>query len=379
MQKTSTYGFPDVVLIARPRFRIVFFKIVLIALLAGGGVAGAGDDASRKSTGRGGCPDLIDLIKDLTPVVVNISIERDVVQKSSADPPPLFRSRPGHFDERVKGKERFQTDTLGSGFFSDSSGHIVTNAHVVDGASKILVTLESGKVVSAKVVAVHPKVDLALIKIPPPYPSQKAKIGDSGSTNVGEWVVAVGNPFGLGRTVTVGIISGKSRFLGLGPDDDFIQTDASINPGNSGGPLFNMAGEVIGVNTAVISAGKGIGFAIPSNYIAELMRAPANPGQAVRGWLGIYVDDVTAQQARTVGLNQPRGTVVDEVLAATPAHNAGLRKGDLILDADGKQVRNGRHLSEIVAGTKPGDLIRMTILRDKHTRTVDVVMGKSPE
>ncbi len=340
----------------------------------------AGDDPPQKIQGpRGGCPDLIDLIKDLTPVVVNISIERHMLQNSSTEPPPLFRSRPGYFDERGKGRDRFQTDSLGSGFFCDTAGHIVTNGHVVEGASKILVTLSTGSVESAKVVAVHPKVDLALLKINPPFSLQKAKIGDSSKIQVGEWVLAVGNPFGLGRTVTVGIVSGKGRFIGLGPDDNFIQTDASINPGNSGGPLFNMGGEVIGVNTAIIASGKGIGFSIPVNYVTELMRSPMNAENIFRGWLGIYVEDVSADQARQLGLGTPRGTFVDEVLNSTPAYNAGLRKGDLILDADGKAIRDGRHLSRLVAGAKPGDLIRMKVMRGKQTHTIDVVIGKSPE
>ena len=231
----------------------------------------------------GGCPDLIDLIKDLTPVVVSISIERHMLQQSSTSPPPLFRSRPGQFEENGKARDKLQADCLGSGFFCDTAGHIVTNAHVVEGAARIIATLSTGKVVPAKVVAVHPKVDLALIKIVPPFPVHKAKLGDSSEVQVGEWVLAVGNPFGLGRTVTVGIVSGKGRFIGLGPDDNFIQTDASINPGNSGGPLFNMAGEVVGVNTAIIASGKGIGFSIPSNYIKELLKGTPGRGTSLQG------------------------------------------------------------------------------------------------
>jgi len=333
----------------------------------------------EKIARRGGCPDLIDLIKDLTPSVVSITIERHLLQKSSTDPPPLFRSQPGWLDERNKGRERSQLDSIGSGFFCDTQGHIVTNAHVVEGAAKILVTLSSGKVCSAKAIAVHPKVDLALLKIEPPYALKKAPLGDSSSVEVGEWVLAVGNPYGMGRTVTVGIVSGKGRFIGLGPDDDFIQTDASINPGNSGGPLFNMAGEVIGVNTAIIASGKGIGFSIPANYIKELVQADGKMRQIARGWLGIYVEDMSEDQARQLGMASPKGTFVDEVLASTPAFNAGLRKGDLIVEADGEPIRSGRQLSKIVAGTKPGDLIRMTVLRDKKSRTVDIIVGKSPE
>lgn len=342
-------------------------------------MSAAADELQPKHQVRGGCPDLIDLIKELTPAVVNISIERHMLQNSSTEPPPLFRSKPGLYEDQPKKGDRFQSDSVGSGFFCDTAGHIVTNAHVVEGASKIVVTLSSGKVVSAKLVAIHPKVDLALLRITPPYALQKARIGDSTNVQVGEWVLAVGNPFGLGRTVTVGIISGKGRFLGLGPDDNFLQTDASINPGNSGGPLFNMAGEVIGVNTAIIASGKGIGFAIPSNYLTELMRLPGNADVAIRGWLGIYVEDLTAEQAKKIGMSAPRGTWVDEVLSSTPAHNAGLKKGDLILDADGKPIRNGRHLSRIISSYKPGDILKMKIIRGKQAQTVDVVLGKSPE
>jgi serine protease Do len=359
--------------------RPISISLLVLTLFLCSSAMSAGEDSSPKHNVRSGCPDLVDLINDLTPAVVNISIERHMLQNSSTEPPPLFRSKPGAYDDQSKGRERFQADSVGSGFFCDTAGHIVTNAHVVEGASKIIVTLSSGKVVTAKLVAVHPKVDLAMLKINLPDAFQKAKIGDSANVQVGEWVLAVGNPFGLGRTVTVGIVSGKGRFLGLGPDDNFIQTDASINPGNSGGPLFNMAGEVIGVNTAIIASGKGIGFAIPSNYLTELMRLPSNVELTVRGWLGIYVEDVTAEQAKKIGLSAPRGTWVDEVLSSTPAYNAGLRKGDLILDADGKPIRNGRHLSRIMAAFKPGDILKMRILRGRQAQTVDIVLGKSPE
>jgi len=360
------------------RLRLGFVFFLFLVYLPVFGMA-ADESPTKTTIPKGGCPDLIDLIKDLTPAVVNISIERHMLQNSSAEPPPLFRSRPGYFEDHGKGQDKYQTDSLGSGFFCDTGGHIVTNAHVVEGASKILVTLSTGKVEAAKVIAVHPKVDLALLKINPPYSLQKAKIGDASNVQVGEWVLAVGNPFGLGRTVTVGIVSGKGRFLGLGPDDNFIQTDAAINPGNSGGPLFNMAGEVIGVNTCIISSGKGIGFSIPANYVRELLKLPANLDAAARGWLGIYVEDMTPEQAKRLGLVVTKGTFVDEVLNSTPASSAGLKKGDLIVDCDGKTVRNGRHLSKIVAGSKPGDIVKMKVLRGKLTRNIDVVIGKSPE
>jgi serine protease Do len=338
--------------------------------------AGAADEALPRVPTRG-CPDLVDLIKNLKPAVVTISIEKNTVAPTSTEPRVLFRSRPGLIESR---KDHLQSDSLGSGFFCDTSGHIITNAHVVEGASKILVTLSSGKVEAASVVAIHPKVDLALIKINPPHTVQKAQIGDSSIIEEGEWVLAMGNPFGIGKSHTVGIVSGKGRFLGLGPDDDFIQTDAAINPGNSGGPLFNMAGEVIGVNTAIIASGKGIGFSIPSNYLADLFNAPAGSGSGVvRGWLGIYVDDITADAAKKLGMSVPQGALVDEVLGAAPAFNAGLKKGDLILGVDGKAIKNGKHLSTIVADTKPGDVLKMKVLRGKTAHLMDVIIGAPPE
>lgn len=337
-------------------------------------------DEVPQKTQRGGCPDLIDLIKELTPAVVNISIERHLLQSNSTGTSSVVRSGiPSNSKDQMLGKDRFQTDSIGSGFICDTLGNIVTNAHVVEGAGKILVTFSTGKVAQAKLVAIHPKVDLAMIHVTPHYNLQKAKIGDSTNIQVGEWVLAVGNPFGLGRTVTVGIVSGKGRFIGLGPDDDFIQTDASINPGNSGGPLFNMAGEVVGVNTAMIAVGKGIGFSIPSNHIPELFKVPAIGQEASRGWLGIYVEDLTDEQAGSWGLTSSDGTIVDEVMQSSPAQGAGLKKGDFVLEAGGAQIRNGRHLSKIVSALRPGDLMKMTVLRENQKRSVEVILGKPPE
>lgn len=354
---------------------VLVSSFVLLGLYAPPAAAKRGAGEARK----GGCPDLVYLIKELTPVVVNIQIEKHMLQNSSTEPPPLFRTGRNWMEDRPKGRDRYQLDSLASGFICDGEGHIVTNAHVVEGASKILVTLSDGRACSATVVAEHPKVDLALLKIDPTQALQKATVGDSSKVEVGEWVLAVGNPFGLGSSVTAGIVSGKGRFLGLGPDDDFIQTDASINPGNSGGPLFNMDGEVIGVNTAIIASGKGIGFSIPSNYVTELLRYRGRMKRPTRGWLGIYVEDMTDSQARQLGMSEPRGTYVVDVLRSTPAHEAGLRKGDLIVRADGQTVRNGFHLSRVIAGCKPRDVLSLTILRGKRTRTLDVVVGKSPE
>ncbi len=326
-----------------------------------------------------GCPDLVDLIKKITPTVVSIAVERKESLVQPCDPGSLLRKNNANINIKDNKKDPLLSDSIGSGFFCDEEGHIITNAHVVDSAEKIIVTISTGKVLPARVVAVHPRVDLALIKIDPGFSVKEAQIGDSSEIEVGEWVLAVGNPFGLGRTVTIGIVSGKGRFLGLGPNDNFIQTDASINPGNSGGPLFNMVGEVIGVNTAIIASGKGIGFSIPCNYVQELIGQKRENFNKTRGWLGVYVDDMDEIKARALGFASAEGVVVDDVLGATPAFLAGIRKGDLILRVDGATIRDGKHLSAIMSGKKPGDVIRMEILRESKHRNIDVVMGTPPE
>lgn len=334
---------------------------------------------SSRAIVRAGCPDLADLIEDLAPVVVNISIEKHMLQHTAAGPPPLFRVPNGWRQDGLKDSDRYQTDSIGSGFIYDSSGLIITNRHVVEGATKILTTLSNGRTYIAKVVGLHPKADLALVKIKTNAPLKAARLADSSRVRVGEYVLAVGNPFGLGRTVTFGIVSGKGRFIGLGADDDFIQTDASINPGNSGGPLFNMAGEVIGINTAIIASGKGIGFSIPSNNIRELVRTSERTRTPTRGWIGLFVEDMSQAQARALGMSEPRGTFVDEVLDSAPASVSGILKGDLILDAGGQQVRNGRQLSRIVAGSAPGETIKMTVLRGGRSISFDIRVGEAPQ
>jgi len=336
--------------------------------------------AAEKVSGiiRAGCPDFIDLIKELSPSVVTISIEQKANGGPSTSVSPGTRSEASTGQSRVLPRGIIQSDTLGSGFICDESGLIVTNSHVVEGASKILVTLYTGKVVPAEVLSVHPRVDLALIGISPPHELKKAKIGDAGKVQVGEWVLAVGNPFGLGRTVTVGIVSGKGRFVGLGPDDDLIQTDASINPGNSGGPLFNLAGEVIGINTAMIASGKGIGFSIPANHVSGLLNRTL-PRRADKGWLGLYVEDWIIERGMSAENQEETLTVVDEVMESAPAYRAGLRKGDIIITVGGTPVRNADHLSHILEASKPGESIRIGIKRREKAGEIDVILGNSPD
>ena len=324
------------------------------------------------------CPNLVDLVQEVSPSVVNISIEKHILEPAEGK-----RHLSGDRRHFIKGRGNKSCnseplDSLASGFVFNESGLIVTNAHVVEGASRILVKLSSGKICLAKVVKIHPKMDLALLKIKPPHSLTRAHLGDSSDIKVGQWVLAIGNPFGLGTSVSQGIVSGTSRFIHVGASD-LIQTDASINPGNSGGPLFNMAGEVIGVNTLVMVTGKGIGFSIPSKYVMELVNLPSQRRHVFRGWLGVYVSDMTTNQARTLGMSEPRGTFVDEVLQASPAYKAGLRVRDLVVDAGGKQIRNGRHLARIVANSQPGDRIRMNIIRAGKPRTLEVIIGEAPQ
>ncbi len=358
--------------IAKFTLHIFLFFFLISPLIS---QAGRENVSSHFSDGR---PELVDLIKNLTPSVVSISTERNN-QAASSDGQRVHNASNQGLSHGTGPLTTFETDSIGSGFFCDNRGHIVTNAHVVEGAEKIFVTLASGKVMNAEIVARHPRVDLALLKIDPPVGVREAFLGKSENVQVGEWVLAVGNPFGLGRTVTVGIVSGKGRFLGFGPDDDFIQTDASINPGNSGGPLFNMAGEVIGVNTAIISTGKGIGFSIPSNFIKELIQLPGISKHHGHGWLGVYIDEPEGSRNFPTTVKSPRGAIIDEVMRATPAEKAGLRRGDVIISAGEKPIENSRDLSDVVSGVKPGNTLLLTVLRGKETHRLEVVLGQTPQ
>ena len=360
-------------------FRMVAFSSTILVFCLFSASCYSAQNSTGQTSVQNGCPDLVDLIKKLGPSVVSITVERSEIPKHLFNGLAPIKNENSDLKGLDGAHDEALSDSLGSGFFCDTEGHIVTNAHVVASAEKILVTLCTGKSFPAKVVATHPRVDLALIKVDTGVQVEKAKIGDSSRIEVGEWVLAVGNPFGLGRTVTVGIVSGKGRFLGLGPDDNFIQTDASINPGNSGGPLFNMVGEVIGVNTAIIASGKGIGFSIPSNYIMELLEQKSSQSSYAKGWLGLYVDDIDKNKAEAFGPTSRYGVVVDDALGAAPAFLAGIRKGDLILSADGKVIHDAKHLASIISNTKPGDTLQLVVVRENVSRKIDVLMGTPPE
>jgi serine protease Do len=280
------------------------------------------------------------------------------------------------FGNKPHGK--MKTHALGSGFVISKEGLIITNNHVVEKATEIKIKLHNGKEYDAKLVGRDPKTDLALIQVAPDkdFPTP-AVLGDSDALRVGDWVMAVGNPFGLGHTITTGIISAKSRILGAGPYDDFLQTDAAINPGNSGGPLFNMTGQVIGINTAIIAQGQGLGFAIPVNMAKDLL-PQLKTGKVVRGWLGVMIQDITPQLAESIGLKSAKGVLVSDVVKGSPAEKSGLKQGDVIMRFDAKEIENAHKLSQVVAATAPDTRVKVDIRRNGNAKTVSLTIGTMP-
>jgi serine protease Do len=272
-----------------------------------------------------------------------------------------------------------KTHSLGSGVIIDQDGLILTNNHVVEKADEIKIILENGKEHAAKVVGRDPKTDVALIQVKPDADFPKPAImGDSNTLRVGDWVMAVGNPFGLGHTVTVGIISAKGRVIGAGQYDDFLQTDAAINPGNSGGPLFNMNGEIVGINTAIVAQGQGIGFAIPISLAKELL-PQLKTGKVVRGWLGVMIQDITPELAESFKLKESKGVLISDVVPDGPAEKSNLERGDIVTRFNGKEVENAHALSRLVAATPPDSKVSLEIIRDGKTSTLQVAIGTMPE
>ncbi|MBE9603848.1 trypsin-like peptidase domain-containing protein [Acetobacteraceae bacterium H6797] len=321
---------------------------------------------------RGLMPDFADLAERVLPSVVNIA----VVSEQQVQIPPEMRGTPfeRYFRER---RGRQQVQGAGSGFVIDPAGYVVTNNHVVGNATRIVVALQDGTELTAKVVGTDDLTDLALLKVEPREPLPAVPWGSSGSSRVGQWVIAAGNPFGLGGTVTSGIISARGREIGAGPFDDFIQTDAAINPGNSGGPLFNTSGEVIGINTAIYSpsgASAGIGFATPSDLAKGVIEQLRREGRVERGWLGVSVQDMNP----TDGARGRRGVLVGGVERGSPAARAGVRVGDIVTALNGERISTSSALIRAVAGTPPGQTLRVSLLRDGRAQDVAVQVGRRP-
>ena len=272
--------------------------------------------------------------------------------------------------------------SLGSGVVVSGDGYILTNNHVVADADEILVTLSDKKKYEAQIIGRDPKTDLALIKIKVENTIPAARLGDSDKLRVGDWVVAIGNPFGLGSTVTAGIVSAKGRVIGAGPYDNFIQTDASINPGNSGGPLFNLNGEVIGVNTAIVSqrgGNVGIGFAIPINMAKSVMPQLKERGKVIRGWLGVSIQVVTQEIKEKFGLKTEEGALVGEVTKGSPADKGGLKRGDVIISFDRKKVKAMNILPSIVAETTVGKKVEIIVIRKGKEKRLTITVGELEE
>jgi serine protease Do len=307
------------------------------------------------------------LAEAVKPAVVNVNTDRRSAGRPSAE------EFPG--DDTERGPRR----GLGSGVIIEASGVALTNAHVVGGASQVNVTLLDGTKHRAKVVGVDPKTDLAVLRLAAgdkrfPF----LPLGNSDEVQVGDWVLAVGSPFGLQATVTSGIVSAKARQIGAGPYDDFIQTDAAINPGNSGGPLVNMRGEVIGINTAIVRGGSGIGFAIPASMARQIAAQLLDNGKVTRGWLGVVLQPLTSDLAASFGAEGKKGALISEVSPDSPADKAGLKAGDVVLEIDGHKVDTPGDVARVVGLVAPGRKAKLSLWRDKAQKSVDIVLGEAP-
>lgn len=322
------------------------------------------------------------LAEQLGPTVVNIQVTKvapvgDFPGMPAPDGPsgePFRR----FFRDRMPQPQPHRVQGSGSGVIISPDGYVLTNNHVVDGAQEVTVTMADKQVHKAQVVGRDPKTDLAVLKIDAKASLPVAPMGNSTDLKVGEWVVAIGNPFGLGHTVTAGIVSAKGRVIGAGPYDDFIQTDAPINPGNSGGPLFNMQGEMVGINTAIVASGQGIGFAIPVDLAKPLIPQLVKTGEVTRGYLGVSIQSVTPELAQAMKLEERQGALVSEVVAGSPAAKAGIRQGDVIIGFNGTTVEGAHDLPAAVAKTPVGEEVTMTLRRDGKTHKVPVTVGKLP-
>jgi serine protease Do len=339
-----------------------------------------------------GPEDIADLAETVSDAVVNISTTQTVESARNIEIPQLPPGTPfsdlfeEFFNKRGMGpgapggeKRREKVSSLGSGFVIDESGIVITNNHVIKDADEIFVNFSDGSKLKAELIGKDPKTDVAVLRIKPTKTLKAVKFGNSEKMRVGEWVVAIGNPFGLGGTVTAGIISARNRDINAGPYDNFIQTDAAINKGNSGGPLFNLEGEVIGINTAIFSTtggSIGIGFAIPAATAIPVIEQLQKFGETRRGWLGVRIQPVTEEIAESLGLKTTKGALVSGIETKGPAKPAGLEPGDLIIKFDGKDVKETRDLPRLVADTPVGKEVEVTIIRKGKEMTRKVTLGR---
>ena len=320
-----------------------------------------------------------DLAEKLMPSVVNISTSKTVVTNTNPLP---FNFPPGSpFEDMFKefgAPQERQSAALGSGFIIDEKGIVITNNHVIQNADDIIVRVNGDQEFKADVIGADPLMDIAVLQLDTDETFIPVKFGDSDKARIGDWVIAIGNPFGLGGTVTAGIISARNRSIGLSRYEDFIQTDASINSGNSGGPLFDMEGNVIGINTAILgrNGSIGIGFSIPSNSAQIVINQLIEFGETKRGWLGVRIQDVTKEIADVENLDKPRGALVASVADNSPSDKAGIKSGDIILEFNGEKINQMKELPAIVARTRVGKNVIVKIWRDKKEITKNVILGR---
>ncbi|SON56412.1 putative periplasmic serine endoprotease DegP-like precursor [Hartmannibacter diazotrophicus] len=358
--------------------RGVFGGLVAASVLAGGLLVPV-----RAAYAQG--PDSVaDLAEGLLDAVVNISTSQKVATNRSVPMPKVPEGSPFQeffdefFDQQNKDNSPQRVQSLGSGFVIDSAGIIVTNNHVIEDADEIVANFNDGTKLTAELIGTDEKTDLAVLRVKPTKPLTAVKFGDSDRIRVGDWVMAIGNPFGLGGTVTVGIVSARNRDINSGPYDNFIQTDAAINRGNSGGPLFDMFGNVIGINTAIISPSGGsigIGFSIPSSSAKRVVDQLIQYGETRRGWLGVSIQQVTDELAESLGIGTARGALVAGISDDGPAKTAGIKPGDVIVSFDGREISQMRELPRIVADTPVGEEVDVVILRQGKEEHVKVTLG----
>ncbi len=359
-----------------------FTCFLAVFILLGGPLSGPG--AQPSAVLPGAPASFSQLVKKAKPSVVNIRTVK-VVKGPQRAPHPFGEDDPlkDFFEKYFRDNmpKEFKQRSLGSGFIIDKEGHILTNNHVVEGTEEIKVIMADKSEYSARIIGRDPKTDLALIRVEADSPLNPLTLGDSEKLEVGDWVIAIGNPFGLGSTVTSGIVSAKYRKIGAGAYDNFIQTDASINPGNSGGPLLNTAGEVIGINTAIFSGtggSIGIGFAIPINMAKDLL-PQLKKGKVVRGWLGVMIQHINKELQEKLGLESEKGALVADVMDGGPAEKAGIKRGDVITSFDGEEIKEMSELPYIVASTPVGKKVIVEVVRKGRKKKFEVEVGEIKE
>jgi serine protease Do/serine protease DegQ len=383
--------------------RPILIAVVAILLVAAGGggyllrdrlgrsVAAPAPSSPQAATGLALAEALqlgfVDVAQHVRPAVVHLGTIQRAKNRRGPNLPqgnddPFFRDFFNQFfgSEGPDSRSEFRRPGLGSGVIIDKRGLVLTNFHVVKGADEILIRLSDKREYRGQILGTDPKTDLAVVKFQPDHELTVASLGNSDALRVGEWAIAIGNPFGLDQTVTVGVISATGRSdVGIATYENFIQTDASINPGNSGGPLVNLKGQVIGVNTAIVAAGQGIGFAIPINMVKRVVDQLVDKGKVVRGWLGVALQPLSPDLAQSLGLPGTNGAVVGSTITGSPAAQAGLQQGDVIVAYDSTPVDDYRHVQRLVAETRVGKSVTLQIVRKKQKMDVAVTIAEVPD